>query len=330
MGIPKVLYQETKQDAWIVIILSGLILSFILLIMIYILKKFNDKDLFQIHGILFGEIIGKIINTILILYFLSAFYSIMSEYIELVISWGNEGVYYWFPAFVLIVLSIYGVFGGVKVVAGICFITFWFTFWLILLLPLTFDHFIFERIAPIFNTPVVDIGQGMLKTTYSLLGFECILFIYPFVKDKTKVFRFALLGMWFTLLLMLSLTIVSILFFSPNQLKHTIWPILNMMSIVRVPFIEIFEYIAVSFWILIIYSNLTLFLWIASKGIKRVFKLRQKKGVYVSGILIFILSFVINDRDSIEKFSDFVNYFGFCLWICYPIFLFLITKVKKV
>ena len=63
------------------------------------------------------------------------------------------------------------------------------------------------------------------------------------------------------------ITMISITFFAENGLARTIWPVLSMFKIVRLPNLERFEFIAVSFWMLIILPNMCCYLWAASEGI---------------------------------------------------------------
>ena len=134
--------------------------------------------------------------------------------------------------------------------------------------------------------------KGVFKSSYTMLGFETLFFIFPFIKEKKKLHVISQLAIWFTTLLVLIATVISILFFSPKELEKHIWPIVSMISTVHFPFIERFEFIAVSLWILVIFPNLCITLFISSKGVKQIFHLKLKHGIWVISIIIFIRVFL--------------------------------------
>ncbi len=328
-GVPRIIYLEAKQDAWIAVLLSGIFIHALVWLIIQILSRFENKDLYQIHGILFGEKIGNIFNFVVTVYFIMAFYSIMIAYIEMTLSWGYEGVYEWVASLILIFISIYGVMGGFRVIVGICFITFLLTIWLIFVIYQPLDHVHWIRIFPILEADMKELSRGIFKTSYTMLGFEALFFIYPFIKEKNKTLFFAQLAVMVTTFLVFIFTLLSIVYFSPPQLEKTIWASLTMLSIVKFPFVERFEYIAISLWLLVILPNLTLFLWLASKGVKEVFHMKQKYAVWMIGVILFTLSFFLNKRVENNTFIDLVGRTGFYLWFCYPLLLYILTFFRK-
>ena len=53
---------------------------------------------------------------------------------------------------------------------------------------------------------------------------------------------------FFSTLIYVVLAIVSFMYYSEGQLNHTIWPTLTMLKIIKVPFIQRFEYIIIFVW----------------------------------------------------------------------------------
>ncbi|MGM0836378.1 MAG: GerAB/ArcD/ProY family transporter [Bacillota bacterium] len=326
LGVPKIVFLESNKDAWISVLLSGVFISLLIWMMMSILNKFGNCNLYEIHERVFGRALGKIFNTFLVIYFIAAHYSIIIGYLELALSWGYEGVYEWVGTLTLLLVTIYAVSGGFRVIAGVCFLAFIMTFWLLFVLYQPLDSLQVTRILPILSSPPSDLMEGVFWSSYTMLGFESLFFIYPFIKEKNKLHFFSQLAVWFTTFLVLIATIVSILFFSAEELKNLIWPMVRMISAVRFPFVERFEILGVSFWLLVIFPNLCISLFISSKGIKQVFRLKQKHGIWGVSLIIFILSFIITKRVENDLFFDFIGHVGFYLWFIYPIFLFIISK----
>ena len=329
LGVPKIIYLESKKDAWISVLLSGLFISIITWIIISILKKHGNCNLYEIHENLFGRFIGSIINTLIVIYFIAVHYSIIISYVELSLTWGYEGVYEWVGTLALLLITIYAVSGGFRVVAGICFLSFLMTIWLLFVMYQPLDSINLTRILPIMSTTPSEMMKGVFKSSYIMLGFETLFFIFPFIKEKKKLLLFSQLAIWFTTLLVLIATVISISFYSPKELEKQIWPIVSMISAVHFPFIERFESIAVSLWILVIFPNLCIILFISSKGVKQIFHLKLKHGIWVISIIIFITSFFITKRVDNNLLFDKVGQVGFYLWFIYPIFLYFISIIKS-
>ena len=96
-----------------------------------------------------------------------------------------------------------------------------------------------------------------------------MLFILIWKKDKLQ--KYAHIRNRCNHFLYLILMLLAISYFSPGQLESTIWPTYPFSKLLSFLFIERTEYIAVTFWLLIILPNLMLYLWAAVRGAKRTF-----------------------------------------------------------
>ncbi|WML41804.1 GerAB/ArcD/ProY family transporter [Neobacillus sp. OS1-2] len=329
LGVPRIVFLEAKQDAWISVLLSGLFISVIIWMIISILGKYENCNLYEIHENLFGRFIGSIINTFMVIYFIAALYSIIIAYVELSLTWGYEGVDEWVGVLVLLLVTIYAVSGGFRVIAGTCFLSFLMTIWLVFVFYQPLESINFTRILPVMSATPAQIMKGVFKTSFTMLGFETLFFIFPFIKEKKKLLFFSQLAIWSTTLIVFITTVISILFFSPKELEIHIWPVVSMISTVHFPFLERFEFIAVPLWILVIFPNLCLYLFISTKGVKQIFHLKQKHGIWVISIIIFITSFFVTKRVDNNLFFNQVGHVGFYLWFIYPILLYSISNIKS-
>lgn len=165
--------------------------------------------------------------------------------------------------------------------------------------------------------------------TLTIIGFEILYVIYPYMEKKDKLQKYAHIGVAATTFLYLFLMILTIGYFSPGQLKSTIWPTLTLFKIVKLPFIERTEYVAVSFWLLIILPNLMLYLWAAVRGVKRIFGINPKGILLVFTTFIFIMSLFINTRIKINHFNNFFASLAFYFTFCYPLVLYAFALLKK-
>jgi hypothetical protein len=102
-----------------------------------------------------------------------------------------------------------------------------------------------------------------------------------------------------------------------------------MFKIVRLPNLERFEFIAVSFWMLVILPNMCCYLWAASKGFSRIMNWKKNRGIWIISGLVWCGSFFIKARYQMNEVTDFVAHIGFIFAFCYPILLSILVLVKK-
>ncbi|MFP5107636.1 GerAB/ArcD/ProY family transporter [Neobacillus sp. C211] len=329
VGLPRIVYLAAKHDAWISVFLGGILSAVVLAMMVLMLKKYDSADLYGIQVDIFGKWLGNAMNIFYMIYMSLSFFVIHMNYIEIVQVWIFPDLPTWQLSLALILLTIYAVNGGIRIIVGVAFISVIGTVWMIFILIVPMQYADPKNLLPLLNTDLRHIINGVFKTSFSLMGFELLMFLYPYVKDKKKIFLYSQIGNLYTTILFTSITMVCITFFAENGLARTIWPVLSMFKIVRLPNLERFEFIAVSFWMLVILPNMCSYLWAASKGFSRIINWKQKKGIWIIGILVWGGSFFIKARYQMNELTDFVSHLGFLSAFCYPILLSLLVLVKK-
>ncbi|MDP4171762.1 MAG: GerAB/ArcD/ProY family transporter [Bacillota bacterium] len=329
VGLPRIVYLEAGHDGWISVFFAGIMTGIVLWFMFLMLQQYENADLYGIQVDVLGGFFGRFLGVVYMIYLSATFYDIFMNYVEIVQAWVFPDLPTWQLAGVLIFLTVYGVLGGIRIVVGVSFLSFLATFWLTAILAVPMKYIDLTHIFPIWNTNFKHILMGVYKTSFSIIGFELLLFVYPYVRNKKRALRYAQIGNLYTTILYTGVTFVSMTFFAEESLKRTIWPVLSMFKIVRLPNLERFEFIAVSFWMLIILPNLCAYLWAASKGFTRLFNIKQKKGIYIIAILSWGCSFLIHSRYQMNSITDYIGKIGFFLTICYPVILSVIVLIKK-
>ncbi|WP_348519865.1 GerAB/ArcD/ProY family transporter [Bacillus sp. 165] len=188
----------------------------------------------------------------------------------------------------------------------------------------------FRNILPIWNHTVIEILNGVKGVSFSILGFEHILFYYPFIKNAQHSQKYAHYGAFFTTCLYIYVFLVTFAFFSEEQLSRNIWSYLSMIKIINFPFIERFEYILISFWAFIVLPNIVLTLWAASRGLKEMFQVKQKYPLLVMLLMVLCITPFLKDRNIINIMNDWNGKLGVYLIFCYlPVLLIIQTIQRK-
>jgi spore germination protein (amino acid permease) len=328
-GFQRLIFFEAKQDAWISVILAGLFTHIVVMVMIKTLQLYGPTDIYGIHHEVYGKWIGKIFNCLYILYCLWIFETVLINYIEVMQTWVFPTVPTWLFSCSILLLVIYGVTGGLRVIVGACFFSVILSLWMLGFIgfPLRFAEL--RHLLPVMESSITSILKGAHKMTLTIIGFEILYVVYPFLKERGKAIKFAHLGIAGTNLLYLIVMLITITYFSPGQLENTIWPTLSLFKIVKLPFIERTEYVAISFWLLIILPNLMLYLWAAVRGVRRTFEKKTKGLVCFFSLVIFLGSLFFNSRPKINHFNDLFSNMAFYITFCYPFILYILALIKK-
>jgi spore germination protein (amino acid permease) len=328
-GFQRVIFMVAKQDAWISVLIAGFATHIVVFVIIKTLQIYGSTDIYGIHHDVYGKWLGKVFSSLYILYCLWVFLIILKNYIEVMQTWVFPTVPVWLFSFSILLLVIYGVTGGIRMIVGVCFFSIALSIWMFGFIgyPLRFADF--DHLLPVMESNLMTILKGAHKMTLTIVGFEILYVIYPYMEKKDKVQKYAHMGIAATTILYLILMLLAIGYFSPGQLESTIWPTLSLFKIVKLPFIERTEYVAVTFWLLIILPNLMLYLWAAVRGAKRSFGISQIKTLWIFTTLIFVMSLFINTRVKINRFNDFFASLAFYFTFCYPLVLYAFALLKK-
>jgi spore germination protein AB len=320
-------FKYTRQDSWIPVLIAGICAHMSIYFITKTLEKFPNADLFDIHKELFGKIIGNILSVVYICYFSVAFIALLSSLYEMIRTYIFWDIHIWIISFMFITVSIYCVMGGVRVIAGFCFLSFFCFIWAFFLLKYPISNLKPEYYFPIFESSYQDIAKGSYQMITTIAGFEVLYFFYPYAKEKNKIRKYAFAGNFISMLIYLYLMLVSIGFFSPKELENNVWVTLNLFKVVHFPFLEQFQVVMISLVTILVAPNCVAYLWLCSKGMKKIFHFKQKHAVYVLATIIFLSSLVFYKRSQIATFNNYFEVVMVSMAVVYPTLLFFYTKI---
>ncbi|MGM0803790.1 MAG: GerAB/ArcD/ProY family transporter [Bacillota bacterium] len=157
--------------------------------------------------------------------------------------------------------------------------------------------------------------------------------MHALFKTTRKSQKWAHFGNLFTMFTYLITVFVSFVYFNQEQLQHTIWATLTLWKIVDLPFAQRFEYAGIALWLFVILPNLCIGLWSVSRGIHRLYKIKQKSALRTMILVIFICCILVVDRQQVDILNTKVSQIGFYILYAYIPFLFVIQlisgKVRK-
>ncbi|WP_138420625.1 GerAB/ArcD/ProY family transporter [Aquibacillus sediminis] len=329
IGAPRYIYEQAKQDGWLSVIIAGLFVHFVVFMMFLTLKQYENTDIFGIQQDLFGKLIGKLLGTIFIIYIFASLLSVLINYIQIVQYFIHPILSPWLLSFLLLILVVYSVLGGIRVIVGVAFVFFVSTLYILFFLYHPLLEMDLHRFQPFFEASPMELMEGARATSYSLLGLEVVLFIYPFIDDKKKAQLPSQLGVAITALFLLLVTIISIGFMGRERLADSYWPILIFYKFISYEIIERFDLIVVTAWMMVVLPVMILLTWMMTYGMKRMYNIRQKKTLFIICFLLFIGGGLMKEQVMITNYTSYVGQIGFWLTFIYPIILYPLVRIKK-
>ncbi|WP_080845876.1 GerAB/ArcD/ProY family transporter [Cytobacillus gottheilii] len=332
LGFQRIVIRSAGNDGWIAVIAAGIVVSIVIFIM-YMLLNRHKKDILQIQQELFGKFIGSIFGLVWIINWILLTVTVLSSFIEIVEVWVFPTINIYIIAFIFIILIYYCLTGGFRVVAGICVLGTIIPLYLYLTFLFPLEHTHLRNILPIWNHHLKEMTIATKDMSLSYLGFSTLLMYYPFIKHAHKSQKWAHFGNIFTCFIYLFLMIITIGYFSEKQVSHHIWATLSLWKIVELPFVERFEYIGITSWVLMILPNICVLVWSASQGIGRMVKIKQKKVVIVILTTVYVLTVFMKGRERIDYLNELSAKLGLFLLFGYipvlTVYSYLRNKIKE-
>ncbi|MFC7679815.1 GerAB/ArcD/ProY family transporter [Paenibacillus sp. GCM10028914] len=320
-------FQIAKHDAWISVIIACLYAHVLLWLIVRMLSKYESTDLYGIHFDMFGKYIGTLFNCIYMLYYLFVTILIMRSYVVVVQVWMFPDMSSWLIGLLLVSLTIYAGFGGIRVIVGMCLLGFVVILITVFFCLATLKYAIWTQLLPVMESSVMDILKGSFRMSFTLAGFEFIMLIYPYVRNKERTMLHSQLSLLFGNVVYLSIMILSLVYFSSSQLIRSIWPTFNMLKILKFPFTERLEFIVISMWMLMVLTGILINTWAITRGFKRMWNSNQKVMLLVVIFLAFGVTVMMEGRKNIERLSHLIGGSSAVLSLLYPLLLSLIVMI---
>lgn len=309
-------------------LLFGFIATLTLWPIIWLNTKYPNENLFRINEILLGKALGKVVNSLIILHFTLLIAGIINKYMHLIQSNALPEQTILMPVLFLLLLLIYIVNGGIKAIARFCILSFFLTIGIFYFTNWAIEKGDIRHFFPLLNFSSSEFFDAFKSGYLTILGYELIMFYFPYIKDKKKAFKHATIGIWISICLCYISVIVSVMYFSEWQLKHIEYSLLNVFKAGELSFVERFDILGVTLWVFLILTTVAVVLWSAIVGMGSLFTKHKKLYIYILAIIIFLVVMIPFPREYQERIFKGNSYLAYIL-VVWPIFLSIIYLIQK-
>ncbi|CQR45777.1 Spore germination protein YndE [Paraliobacillus sp. PM-2] len=325
------LAQHTQNAFWYMPFISLLVVLPSILILVHLLKKYEDKNLVQLIEAIMGSWASKVISFMI---FLSSFILMGFSYRSYV---GQIKIMY-FPQtptlFLYLIFFIIVYFAAKKgwEVIGFTSKIFLplFIVSTLILISLTMNDIVIERIFPFFGSGKLPIlKEGALKGSIFVEVF-LITIAYTSFK-KTNYFRKGLfLGLAFSTVKIMLFFFIYATLFDYNSIVMLSYPFHDVLQYVHFGALTNIETFFMIFWLLGSFLRYAIYLYLVSWIFSEIFHIKHIESLLLPigflGLMVAVISrnVIVSELVFYNSISNYITFF----YIGFPILLWLVSSLK--
>lgn len=318
------------HNAWLSVLVLGLMMHVIFLMMLSILKHSSAGDILSFHKEVFGKYFGGALNILMAAYFSIASLFTLHTYIDLLQVWVFGDIASWEFSLLFSVVIFNIVAGGFRIVTATAYWGVIIPSLMLLSIFYSLNYIETSYLQPFFKYGVKEHFASAKEAVPLFQGFETVLVFFPFIKNREKAHKWGHSALLCTTFIYTIIAILTFMFFSKEKLEHLTWPTLTMIKIIEFPFLERFEFIFIFTWLLVVIPVICIYLWSAIRSIKLTIPKFKPTMILIGLLAVFHL---INSEFITIQFTHLMEviiwYSGFIFLFCYIPFLFLISIFRK-
>lgn len=331
INLPFDIFIVANSDAWISILLSGIFIQLIILGYSFLIKRFPNHTIYDIHLTVLGKWLGSLLIVVYILFYIMSGSLVLANFVYYIKTWLMPKT----PSSVLIGLmclaGIYIIKENIQIIARFLVLCSVFLIGFIVAAIYSFKYSDITFIMPIGESGITPIMKGIGPSFFSFQGFEMLLIFFPFVKASNRtIIKSASIANLFVTLFYTLLVLVSLLFFSKEELKRVPEPILYLVKAFSFRMIERPDLLFTSMWIVLVATSFTVFMYGASLGVMTLTK--TSRLTYVATILTaicFIISLNIKGVYYTTQASTFFQMYLIPPLVFFPFLLIILALIRR-
>src|SRR5699024_6560587 len=296
--LPYDVFVKAKHDAWISILLTGIIIQIFIFIYGCLLRRFPNYTLFDIAIHLLGKVVGRIFIVLFILSYLGVATLIMARFSYFLKTWMMPMTPKWILLLILSFTVIFIVIENIQVIGRFTFLMsiVFIGFFVVSIYALKYINI--THILPIGSNGIASITKGIEPALFSFQGFEFLLILHPFVKATPRnIIKATSIANIFITLFYTMLMLITLLYFSENELKIVPEPVLYLMKAFSSRMIERPDLLFTSMWIVLAVTTLIITVYSGTLGIMTVMHSSNLRNYTILfTFLSFLLSLSLYDK----------------------------------
>ncbi|KIL47972.1 GerAB/ArcD/ProY family transporter [Jeotgalibacillus campisalis] len=331
LSMPSDIGKVAKQDAWISMMLAGILVQLIILMYIFLLSKFPEDTYYGIVNLCFGTIVGKVIMSTYLLYFIGVLIASMTSFHHTIATWIFTDTPKWIILLLFSIPAIYMARENIVLIARFKMLISFLLPILIFVLAWVYIQPQFLYLLPIGGSGVSAIISGIKPAIFSLMGFEAFLFFAFYVKtDRKKELRKGALATAFVTSFYAFTIITTQVFFHIKELIVVPYPVLYIMKALKFTILERIDLLFITIWMVIALSSFISYLYISANTMEQLLsKKNHTKMVYIVMVFAFFGSLVPSSLLEMKTFMQVLLPVSLIFTVAIPFLTMIVSFFKK-
>ena len=332
LGIPKSLLVNSAFSATLTIIFVSIITILIILFINKLFKRFIASDILDISEFLSGNLLKKIVGILYISLFLGISILCLSYICDVLKSIYFEDADKLFLAlFFIIGIVIVNRMGFSSIIKSNLIIVILTTIVMIVMFVLSIQLFVPERLFPLLGFGIKENSFAGLTDVFAFSGLTYIMLIFPFFKDTQDFYKTNIISTILVTIYLAISTLCLLLVFPNSVISESIF---NMYILARLTdlgaFLQNTDFIYLLFWILSIFSYLSINMFFITNIFKKITNLKNRTAVvYAFSLIIFVSILLINNITSYNFLLNNVYKYYMIAVIVLSIIILILGNIKK-
>lgn len=331
--LPAQVYKAAQGDAWISVLLGGMLAQLFIVLMWCLGRRFPSLTLYDYLPILLGKYLGKLIQIVYVAYFIVVTSFIIIRFGNTVRDWVLTDTPKWVVMGIMTGVCIYLVRESLRTIARFFVLVFFCNIAVIIIATYAYSHVNFLYVLPVGQAGIWKITKGVHEAMSSLAGYEILLICYPFVEGGSAgKIKAATLANIFSTLLFTFAVFTSLIVFSPPELQLLPQPLLYMVKALSFSVVERPDLYFLSLWTVVAATSAMGYLFMASKGAASLFRQQSnhRKAVLYTGAIVFSIALITQDPRLIAPLGKVLSIIGYVFVLGIPFILLVISILFKV
>lgn len=333
LTLPRGVSQATKTpDAWLTILLGGVIIMGIILLMVKLCQQFPGQTVFQFAGTIVGKFPGKLISLILILNFIVVAGFEIRTLAEVSVFFLLEGTPLEAVVLPFIWVGTYLVLGGINSIARVFQIVLPISILVLLVsFGVSLRLFDIDNLRPVLGSGLKPVVQGLKSSILIYAGCEVVLTLIAFMQHPQQAVKAMLGGIAIPFGLYLLTVVLVIGGLSIDAVITSTWPTIDLVRSFEVTgfFVERLEFPLMVIWLMQMFCNFCSFFFQASLGCSQLMNVPIRPVIFALVPIIFLSTMIPKSIQGLFSLGDTIGLLGVGMFFVIPLLLSLIWLIRR-
>lgn len=323
--LPRGLVEVAGRDGWISLLLAGGYVMLVVIAGIILSLRFPTKMITEYSQVILGKPLGKLYNILGIAFYVLAAANIFRQFGDAMKVFLLEKT----PLEVLLIVGLlvvaYQVNHGLNAMARLGQV-----FLPVILLPLGLIFLMaqytadYRELLPVLSRGPIPVLKAFPRAYTVFAGWGIVLFLVAPLRKKKLALPAGLAGIIMALIVYLVTSVLIIATFGEVQVKYFIYPLMDLARFIELPgaFIERFEALLLSLWILAVFYTVEAIFYVSALGLSQTVELKEHRVlVYLLVPVIYLLAMLPQDFSRVLFVNEILGWASLALSVTVPALL---------